>query len=401
MKKLFFLLAVLGTTVVANAAWVKTSTLAVGDSVVLISEAESMELTGFSTTSTVYGIGTAYTGQPAATLVWEVVAGSKENTFAFKNGENYLIWTSGNSLKGDGTAVEDATSWEVTFDEAKNAKIMNVTSNDAAKDPRQISYNKQNPRFANYKQSTAAGYPAVQLCKNVKEVEATAITIDTTEQVTLELYRELQLVATLTPAEATTSVEWTSANDSIVSVSKTGLIAAEAVHAEPIEIKATAGAVNATCKVLVVEPTILTCAQAAEKALSVAKDNERYEGGRYVVQGYITAISTEEKDFAKDKTISLSMADTKDGEATFALYANTPESGKMPNVGDKIEVVGYLTKYKEAAQIGRGGKFKVIEASALDNVEANEAAARKVVENGQIYIIKDGVRYNIFGAMVE
>ncbi len=53
-----------------------------------------------------------------------------------------------------------------------------------------------------------------------------------------------------------------------------------------------------------------------------------------------------------------------------------------------------------------GAKFSVTitqkgETSALENTEADSNVARKIVENGQIYILRDGVRYNIFGAQVQ
>jgi hypothetical protein len=37
----------------------------------------------------------------------------------------------------------------------------------------------------------------------------------------------------------------------------------------------------------------------------------------------------------------------------------------------------------------------------VENVEATEIGARKVVENGQVYVIKNGVKYNLLGAEVK
>ena len=44
--------------------------------------------------------------------------------------------------------------------------------------------------------------------------------------------------------------------------------------------------------------------------------------------------------------------------------------------------------------VGDGG-------SAVENVEAVEVGAKKVVENGQVYIIKNGVKFNLLGAEVK
>ena len=39
--------------------------------------------------------------------------------------------------------------------------------------------------------------------------------------------------------------------------------------------------------------------------------------------------------------------------------------------------------------------------SAVENVEAVKVGAEKVVENGQIFILKNGVKYNALGAQVK
>ena len=40
-------------------------------------------------------------------------------------------------------------------------------------------------------------------------------------------------------------------------------------------------------------------------------------------------------------------------------------------------------------------------ADAVEDVEATEIGARKVIENGQVYVIKNGVKYNVLGAEVK
>ena len=41
------------------------------------------------------------------------------------------------------------------------------------------------------------------------------------------------------------------------------------------------------------------------------------------------------------------------------------------------------------------------ESTAVDNIDAVKIEAKKVVENGQLYIIKNGVKYTVFGAVAE
>ena len=65
-------------TTASAAGYAKATSIAVGDQVVLVCENALMEMTGISTTKTKYGIGTAYSGAPAGTMVFEVVAGASE-----------------------------------------------------------------------------------------------------------------------------------------------------------------------------------------------------------------------------------------------------------------------------------------------------------------------------------
>lgn len=142
----------------------KASAIAVGDTVVFVIEDASVELTAISTTSTKYGLGTAYTGTPAGTWQWEVVAGSAVGSYAFKNSDgDYLYWGSGNSLSVNASLSEN-TSWTVTFDTDGNAAILNVK--DAARQIWWNTNNGTNPRFACYTGKTANNqYLATQIYK--------------------------------------------------------------------------------------------------------------------------------------------------------------------------------------------------------------------------------------------
>ena len=135
-------------------SWEKATSIQVGDVVLLVYETGSMELSGISTTGTKYGLGTSYTSSPAGVYPLTVVAGSKDNTYAFRNGANYLTWISGNSLNV-ATSLSDNTSWIVSFNEG-NAIIKN-----ASDESRQLQWNKTSPRFACY----GSTQQAIQLYK--------------------------------------------------------------------------------------------------------------------------------------------------------------------------------------------------------------------------------------------
>lgn len=197
------------------------------------------------------------------------------------------------------------------------------------------------------KSSTKNGF--VQISKieyyiTAPDIEATAIALDQTE-LELEQYKYVQLVATLTPADATTEVVWTSSNDQVATVAN-GLVTIVAAEGTAT-ITATAGTVSATCEVTAKSATVLTCAEAAQKALSVSADNEVLAGGKYVIRGYVTALAgTPSTDFSTYGNYSVWLADTKDGDKVFEAYQVKPVDGKtVAKVGDYVEIVGDLTKY--------------------------------------------------------
>ena len=211
------------------------------------------------------------------------------------------------------------------------------------------------------------------------EIEATAIALDKTT-LTLEQYRETQLTATLTPADAVTSVSFSSDNESVVKVANNGAITAVGVGTATITAKA--GELTATCEVTVTEATVLTCADAASKAISVSADNVNYEGGQYVIRGYVTEIKTE---YSEDyKNISVWMADTKNGGQVFQLFRGKTD-GEICVVGDYIEVVGYLTKFKDTPETASGAIYTVIEEPTEDLTAVENVTISNIyTENGMV-----------------
>ena len=125
--------------------WEEATSIAAGDVVLIAVDNGNVtkELGGLSTTATVYGVATDYTGTPAGLYPLTVEAGSTTRTFAFKNGDTYLNWTSGNSLTAGETKDANA-SWTVTFADGK-ASIVNTADN-----TRNLMYNAGSPRFACY-----------------------------------------------------------------------------------------------------------------------------------------------------------------------------------------------------------------------------------------------------------
>ncbi len=148
MKKfLLSLIALVMSVFSANAAWEQTTSIAVGDVVVLAVDNGSVtkELSAVTTTGTTIGQVVDYTTTPEGVYPLTVVKGTAEGSFGFKNADGaYLAWSSGNSLKTTET-LDESASWTVTFTEAGTADIYNVGT-----PVRKLQYNAGSPRFACY-----------------------------------------------------------------------------------------------------------------------------------------------------------------------------------------------------------------------------------------------------------
>lgn len=231
------------------------------------------------------------------------------------------------------------------------------------------------------------------------DIPATAIALDPTS-ITKEQYKSATLAATLTPANATTIVEWSSSDEKVATVSN-GVVTMVGVGKATITAKAGEG-VTATCDVEVSEATVLTCAQAAEKALAVSANNEVAADGKYVIRGYVIkeagkGIAT---DFESYGNYSFWMADDKSAtEGTFEAFQVKPKDGAtIVEVGDFVEIVGDLTKYNTTAETVKGGTATVEliqkgSTTALENVEMSNIYAN----NGRIYGAEQGRIYTING----
>lgn len=128
----------------------KATSIASGDKVIFVCETASKEMTSIGS----YGVGTEYTGTPTGTYAFDVEVGSSEGTFSFKNGSNYISWSSGNSLATSSTKNANS-SWNVTFSSG-DANITNANTSS-----RKLQWNASSPRFACY----TSNQTAIQLYK--------------------------------------------------------------------------------------------------------------------------------------------------------------------------------------------------------------------------------------------
>ena len=143
--------------------------------------------------------------------------------------------------------------------------------------------------------------------------------------------------------------------------------------------------------------TILTCAEAVVLCTNPATP------GQHIIRGYITEMIEAYND--QYKNITFWMADTPDGGQVLQAFRVKPVSDveQALKVGDFVEVIGSLILYNgETPEVNAGGSVKLITAgdTAVDNLTVNQQTT-KFIENGQLVILKDGVRYNALGQVIK
>lgn len=146
--------------------------------------------------------------------------------------------------------------------------------------------------------------------------------------------------------------------------------------------------------------TILTCAEAVALCTNPATP------GQHIIRGYVTEMIEAYND--QYKNITFWMADTPDGGQVLQAFRVKPVSDveQALKVGDFVEVIGSLILYTKDGvsipEVNAGGSVELINAapSAVDNITIDQNAV-KFIENGQLVIVKDGVRYNALGQVTK
>lgn len=224
------------------------TTLKSGDVIVIAYEdsSTSVELSGFSSTSTVYGTYAAYDTKPNGVYSLTVVDGAGDN-YALKNGSDYLYWSSGNSLDTS-TSISANSSWTFGGSSIKNAKD----------DTRSIQYNKTSPRFACYTSSQGA----LTIYKQTNAAPVTPVypsSITLTGSNTVSVGDTTQLTVGYSEGTNVKNVTFTSSNTGVAGVSTTGLVTGVSVGTATITATAeaaNAGTVSATLDITVSEVAV-------------------------------------------------------------------------------------------------------------------------------------------------
>lgn len=143
----------------------------------------------------------------------------------------------------------------------------------------------------------------------------------------------------------------------------------------------------------------LTVAEAMTLGNSLA-DNA--ESDKVVVIGYVAKVKTAYDATYGNETVYLSDDATATYGDFYAYRCKIDAPGAVQ--GDKVAVTGKILKYvgtsgNATIEISQGTMEVIEHATAVENVEAG-AKVVKTIENGQLVIIKNGVRYNAQGAQL-
>ncbi len=147
------------------------------------------------------------------------------------------------------------------------------------------------------------------------------------------------------------------------------------------------------------------------QALEIGQALEQGEktDGMYLIEGYVDSISSAYSD--QYKNISFFMTDDMTAP-TFDLEVYRGKFNTDIPVGTKVYVLGQIQRYYKAAdpekeleevdkvQISNGTVY-LNDPQGIENVQNTKVQSTKVIENGQVVIIRNGVRYNALGAKIE
>lgn len=142
-------------------------------------------------------------------------------------------------------------------------------------------------------------------------------------------------------------------------------------------------------------------AVAAGKALENGKTSVEV----YIVEGYCDSIAYNFSESAKNMSFYM-CDDLANPSYEFEAYKASTEVD-IP-VGTKVQIVGNLYHYYKAATDDKpeidlveisNGKAIVVAEQGIDQITSSEKAL-KLIEAGQVVIIRNGVRYNALGAKI-
>jgi hypothetical protein len=144
-----------------------------------------------------------------------------------------------------------------------------------------------------------------------------------------------------------------------------------------------------------------------EAALFVGQEDENavYNNGKtYTLEGYVKEIKEAYQD--KYHNISFWLSDKANDtyKDVLAFRAACPKASHAVQVGDKVRITGSLMRYNSYyVEFTQGCTYEILNREEEQGVEETELpdSAVKSLENGQLRIERNGIRYNAFGQVVR
>ena len=151
-----------------------------------------------------------------------------------------------------------------------------------------------------------------------------------------------------------------------------------------------------------VEPELqeITPEQALE--IGMALEDNASTDVKYIVKGYVT-YAKEYNEQYKNQDFYMASDAASDSKNNFYAYHTIIDAPGV-QVGDYVTVEGRITKYvgesgNPTIEI-KDGKATILSTMAIENATV-KTKATKVVRDGQLVIVRDGVEYSVLGAQVQ
>lgn len=363
---------------------------------------------------------TTYTGYEQVQIVDDAISLPEESNVAiFTLGKQDGAWTLTNA---EGKKLSALGVKKLALDTGMVTWFLEVTSEKATISSTKEEYgrilynnNNNNPRFSNYTSNTSQSMilPQIFARYNSKPIQVVKVTGMELGQSSAQLLEgnEIYLYYAVKPVDATNqSVVWYSSNPEVATVdpnqhsvedAKTVLIKGVSEGQATITAKTLDGAFTATCSVTVTKEVIIPTDTLWVKASEGQEIGWKLFAGDqtedfYGVKGYVTYVSTEAyQGFWID--------DARTDKQTFQGFrCSLPERHQL-EVGEYVCVFGYIMNYNnEKIQIKDGTVILLDEPLSLDKIDNTPAQHQilKIIHNGQIIFIRDGVKYNMLGVQL-
>ena len=300
----------------------------------------------------------------------------KEGYTLHRIGQTNVLAENNNDLSEEKTSSTKNLTWQFVADGANGIYVQNVGNSNAM-----FKYNSGINAIRPYKINTdGAVYVYVYFRKYVQPA-AESVSLNKTE---LDMHigdQDVKLKASVMPEDADQAVTWTSSAPSVASVDENGWVKAVGEGTATITATVTSDpTLTATCEVSVSEWTV--------ESLTLDVDEETIKVGEQL-RINATVLPTEHKfdvDFytsnAEIATVTIGglVTGVAVGDVTITAKAGTKEATALIHVEANEEP-------KPDDQ-------------AIDDVNA-QTSVQKIVRDGQVYILRNGVLYTVTGAEVR